>query len=60
MAQLQVAMGSQSQTTQSAAEIFKGREYALFLVDKTMSTHVDSLKNAEEAFKLQRDLDQER
>ena len=58
--QLQVALGSQSQSTQLATAVFKESEYALFLVDKKMATHVESLKSADESFKLQRELDQER
>ena len=60
VAQLQVALNAQSQTANFASDQLRKLEHSLFLVDKKMASHVDSLQNAKEAFALQSEMDQER
>ena len=60
VAQLQVAYESQSRTTHVATDRLRQVEFELFAIDKKMTNHVDSLKDADESFKLQASLDEER
>ena len=60
VAQLQVAYDTQSRTTHAATDFLRQVEFELFAIDKKMSDHVDNLKDADESFKLQAQLDEER
>ena len=55
-----MALRTQSQTTSTATDELRQIEIVLFTIDKKMSEYVDNLQNAEDAFALQVELDNER
>ena len=57
---MQVSLSSQSQSTHASTEKLRNIEKELFVVDRKMSDYVDNLKNAQEAFDLQAEIDKER